>query len=667
MYQVTFVTFEVLDFCKKLLIDELFLRIANINFKVINNIPTVKIKNFPKNVDDYYIEKIEFKSNQKIIRYFRFKIYKNRVNLYYILLNKLNNFSFEIGYFNKDISKLPQTIEIKISENKYKLKPISKTDLPFVNSFGIINCDKTITINQKQEISLDGEIKGSFNVNLIASGENYMINIIKIYKSYYPELIKHMQLNTQLQSIILLVKNKINDKNTTKSNFSVFLANFNISWKNLYLEDYKDYITNKLYPLDNDDYSLLLNYTIYHIILKVDKHTESFPILKCFFNLLSKLEDKLKNNIINQRDILSFAYYFYENYCSIEKYKDCLCQKMNDYQDLYDNSSIKWIDFDIVFINEINKESAYYRAVKLLENVLDNLKPNSKLLEILYLLDSGSGNIRKKGEDDDLKTAFNLTMITKENIITHIKSIIPNIIIRKDSARNRKKSPYAECDINSGIMTIFEKTLFKKELSETKRILIDEPDVNDFFSITIFLCLLHELCSHLKLLIKEKTIKSPNIINDPYANYNKLKLKKAESGRIMEYYISKDINKIKFLKFSFSPKKDLYNHDLWTNENFENLNLVIEKLIKNSNSEEYLKYEIDYFPSKNNEEIENDNSSDNASDNENEIDWEYSSPRKSKDEKFYKNKTDIKENSFEIDNEYENYPDREDIEPIVKY
>ena len=42
----------------------------------------------------------------------------------------------------------------------------------------------------------------------------------------------------------------------------------------------------------------------------------------------------------------------------------------------------------------------------------------------------------------------------------------------------------------------------------------------------------------------------------------------------------------------------------WTNENFENLNLVIEKLIENRYSEEYLKYEIDYFPSKNNEKLE---------------------------------------------------------------
>ena len=49
MSQVTIVTFEVLDFDQKLLIDELFLKIANIKFKVTNNATTIKIKNFPKN------------------------------------------------------------------------------------------------------------------------------------------------------------------------------------------------------------------------------------------------------------------------------------------------------------------------------------------------------------------------------------------------------------------------------------------------------------------------------------------------------------------------------------------------------------------------------------------------------------------------------------------
>ena len=251
-------------------------------------------------------------------------------------------------------------------------------------------------------------------------------------------------------------------------------------------------------------------------------------------------------------------------------------------------------------------------------------------------------------------------MISKDNIISHVKNLIPNIIIRKDEVINKNNERYADCDLYSGIMTVYEKTLFKKELFETKKLLIDDADENDNYTMTLFLSLLHELYSHLKLLIKEKTLKSPNIINDPYNDYNELELESAESGRVMEYYISQDINKIKFLKFSFSPKKDLYNPSLWTNENFEKLNIIIENLMNNNIPKDYLEYKIGSFPkkgTKDNKEIK---------DNENEFDWEYSSPMLSEDEEYLQNMPDIKKNNYEV-NEKFNYFEFEDIKPIVKY
>ena len=162
------------------------------------------------------------------------------------------------------------------------------------------------------------------------------------------------------------------------------------------------------------------------------------------------------------------------------------------------------------------------------------------------------------------------------------------------------------------------------------------------------------------IINKRKTIKSTNIINDPYDNYNELELDVAESGRTMEYYIIKDINKIKFLKFSFSPKKDLYNHTLWTDENFENLNLMIENLMKNDISNEYLNYEFGHFPMKKDKDNE-----DKESDNE--IDWEYSSPGISEGEVYFKNKPDIKNKNFDKYEEFEYHSNIEDIKPIVKY
>ena len=663
MSQETTLTFEVLDFKVKLLVNKLHLKIADIYIDVKDKSPTVIIYNFPKNVNDYYVEKVELISEKKVRRHFRLRIYKNTHNLHNIFLDELNNFSFEIGFFSKNNEKLPKTLNIKIKDNKYNLKQICKTDLPFINSFGIINCDKTILINEKNEIYLDEEKKGSFNINFIASGENYILKILRLHKDIYPKLSKkNLTLKDNLALFIDEIKEKINEPNISRSDFCRYLTRSIETNKDYYVEDYKYFISNKIYPLNEDEYSLLLNYVIFLIIKKVNEHTESLPILKCFFNLLSKLEEKMKKEIINKRDTLSFTYYFYEHYCSANKYKDCLEQKFYDFKIIYDTCSINWPDFDFVFFKECNQESAYYKALKLLEDILDNLKPNSRLLEILYLIDSGTGNSRNNNKTDKTNILFNLSMISKKNIITHIKNIFPNMIIRKNKARKKKISRYADSDIYSGIITFYEETLFNKKMDDAKKILIDEPDKNDQYTITIFICLLHELCSHLKLLIRDKAIKSPNIINDPYDNYQEIELEIGESGRTMEYYINNDINKIKFLKFSFSSKTDLCNHYLWTDENFESLNNIVEKLMDKCKSNEYLDYEMGHFIMKkveSNEEIEEEKSS--------EIDWDFSSPANSDYEEDLKNKSDFQNDKFQNSEKFEIDSDEEDDKPIVKY
>ena len=663
MSQETTLTFEVLDFKVKLLVNKLHLKIADIYIDVKDKSPTVIIHKFPKNVNDYYVEKVELISEKKVRRHFRLRIYKNTHNLHNIFLDELNNFSFEIGFFSKNNEKLPKTLNIKIKDNKYNLKQICKTDLPFINSFGIINCDKTILINEKNEIYLDEEKKGSFNINFIASGENYILKILRLHKDIYPKLSKkNLTLKDNLALFIDEIKEKINEPNISRSDFCRYLTRSIETNKDYYVEDYKYFISNKIYPLNEDEYSLLLNYVIFLIIKKVNEHTESLPILKCFFNLLSKLEEKMKKEIINKRDTLSFTYYFYEHYCSANKYKDCLEQKFYDFKIIYDTCSINWPDFDFVFFKECNQESAYYKALKLLEDILDNLKPNSRLLEILYLIDSGTGNSRNNNKTDKTNIFLIFEMISKKNIITHIKSIFPNMIIRKNKARKKKITLYAESDIYSGIITIYEETLFNKKLDDAKKILIDEPDKNDQYTITLFICLLNKLCSHLKLIVREKAIKTPNIINDPYDNYQEIELEIGENGRAMEHYINNDIKKIKFLKFSFSSKTDLCNHYLWTDENFESLNNIVEKLMEKCKSKEYLDYETGHFIMKKveaNKETEEEKNS--------EIDWDFSSPANSDYEEDLKNKSDFQNDKFQNREKPETDSNEEDDKPIVKY
>ena len=158
----TFLSLEILDFEKKLLINKLKLGISNQTLIVTSKSLKIKIKNFPKNIDDYYIEKIELISDDKIKRYFRLKIIKNKENYYQIFLNELNNYAFNIGYFNPNSIEIPNQLEVTIKEQNYKLKEICSTDLSFIKIFGIINCDKTILINKKQEIFLEEDKKGMF-------------------------------------------------------------------------------------------------------------------------------------------------------------------------------------------------------------------------------------------------------------------------------------------------------------------------------------------------------------------------------------------------------------------------------------------------------------------------------------------------------------------------
>ena len=51
---------------------------------------------------------------------------------------------------------------------------------------------------------------------------------------------------------------------------------------------------------------------------------------------------------------------------------------------------------------------------------------------------------------------------------SHIKNIIPNIVIRKSKAMNKKTGPYAEYDIYSGIIIVYGQILFKKDKYEQK-------------------------------------------------------------------------------------------------------------------------------------------------------------------------------------------------------
>ena len=68
----TYLVLEIIDYNKKLLIKKVELKLENVILDVNGKILTININNFPKNVDDYYVENLilyyeEKKKKKKLI------------------------------------------------------------------------------------------------------------------------------------------------------------------------------------------------------------------------------------------------------------------------------------------------------------------------------------------------------------------------------------------------------------------------------------------------------------------------------------------------------------------------------------------------------------------------------------------------------------------------
>ena len=416
----TFICFDVLDFKEgnKLLIKKLYLEHEKKTINIKSKTIKIKIESFPINVDDFYVDKLILYNEKKVTEYF-IRIYKSEINNFYIFLNEIYNNSFHILYFDKITIKPPNTLSIKDKNDSYEIKEIFNNDLSFIKEFAIINCNNTLTINNNEEISV--EEKGSFEIDFISKTGIYQMNVQQIKEQSYPTLIINENTRLQLIAIVNSIKENLNSKEMTKLKFCKFITGLFLINKNIDIANYNYFISNKVYPIDEKSYDYLLNFIIYLIASKVNEHTDSFIILKTFFKQLQFLEKKLKNNIINRKDILSFSNWFKNNYTSASALKSGLNEHFDHFEEIYEKCTDEWLNYQITFIKDINKQCSYFKAFQFFNEVISNLNEDSKLLEILYLINSGTGFITNRKEKN--KKSFNLTSISKNSIINHIKKI----------------------------------------------------------------------------------------------------------------------------------------------------------------------------------------------------------------------------------------------------
>ena len=93
------------------------------------------------------------------------------------------------------------------------------------------------------------------------------------------------------------------------------------------------------------------------------------------------------------------------------------------------------------------------------------------------------------------------------------------------------------------------------------------------YSIPIIMVLFHDCFCHGKIRLSSEGSESPNYFYNPYDNYEiYYHDENGESGRLFEFYISRNKDDIRFLKYSLEPLPELLDADLWTGKNLDKLN-----------------------------------------------------------------------------------------------
>jgi hypothetical protein len=160
---------------------------------------------------------------------------------------------------------------------------------------------------------------------------------------------------------------------------------------------------------------------------------------------------------------------------------------------------------------------------------------------------------------------FKLSMLSLAQIKQNLLLLIPKIMIITDRP---KKESIGSLITDNGILSIYEGNLFKigKDLSDLN--IMNNKDEQVKYTIPIIMLFLHECFCCFKNRQRFSEIDSPSYFYNPYDDYKLIfHSDKGECGRLFEFYISPNIEVIKFLKYSYASMPELLNTEYWTSPN----------------------------------------------------------------------------------------------------
>ena len=333
------------------------------------------------------------------------------------------------------------------------------------------------------------------------------------------------------------------------------------------------------------EYSICFGYAFLETLKSIVK----LPFI--LYGIFLKVLNELKQNIPKSLDIIRILFWYNDYYLNNNDFiKKVRKHFYNNLIDVNKEIQIKEIhDFSFVYPNGCKKGTPYKNCYEFLYRFIDELKEDSFLFEILYLLDSDTASNRLY---KNVRT-FQLSLLTLTEIKDHLRCIIPDVVIRKFHSKNDESN--GSFFPLYGIIECFEGTLYEMDEKKLNFILVENEDNKCNYTMPLIMLFLHELLGHAKHRLDNNNSMSPSHYYNPHDNYKLCyHCFLGESGRLFEFYISPEIEIIKYLKFSLSSNEELLSIKLWVANDLKELREMVKQKIIETKFE--CKRDIKDFP-----------------------------------------------------------------------
>ena len=511
----------------KLILDYIFEDVKPKFTKIIIEKKEYKLEDVNKKEIVIKFNDIETELGSKIIE-IEFK-YKTSPRTHHCEISPGNNYGILLpskGFISDIIFPEDQAYKVEVqTEDDKKILEIKNNRLLLINydsSYDLIINGKIFS----NEI-IDSALSNSLQICIADLDKRYLfkkaINPIK-YDEFFEMYEDHNRDATSfLNKIQNLMKMNLFDEEIYKSYFDkeelidIFFIKFNLPkaiLKNEYnKKEYFDFISSCC---------------LYYILSSIHEEKEIKQIYQYFIKFKEQLEKDSNLEIYMKNMIMIEFSYLLES------------KKNSD--------NFKKINFSYYNVKLLEKDSPLYNALQFLEKFIEDLNEKSPFIYPLILIDSGNFIFNNKN-------VYGFGLITKDNLKSHLKNILPDIIIIDDEETNHEQAITNKA-LGSVVLNLSSRLLsFLKNIKLDKK--IEVKDNNNNITLILFTEFFHELFGHKKGGYSQRTnelLLSPRVFydekkrklltlvyrNSQFYSNDEIKILRDEtqdSGYFLEYFI----------------------------------------------------------------------------------------------------------------------------------